>query len=521
MAHPARRRHLIPLAALSVTAALLPQLAAAPASAAPAPSSSTRQLAPHLSQEVAWRACGPELPGLQCATLKVPLDYAKPRGRQIDIAISRLQTSVPGKRRGIMALNPGGPGGPGLDFPLTAAKEWPRKVTDQYDLVGFDPRGVGESTPVSCGLGGTDLAYPRPNRTRAEFTANTAWSKKVAAACRDKAGDLLPHLTTRNTARDMDVMRSVLGEKKLNYFGISYGSAIGASYMQQFPERADRFVIDSAVDPTQMWRGMYRVWAPAAEKAFGRWTRWTAQHNATYHLGSTPGQVRSSFWQLVERAKRQPIELDGARYDDAGVRNLLRARFVRLQQSAELVQRLQTAAAEQHTSRGPATVPAAPADDNQDVSRWAVVCADSSNWPRDAAAYRRDVARDSARYPLYGDFASGISPCAYWPRAAETATPINNRVAALIVHNQWDPTTPLAAGQSMHRALKGSRMVTVRGGVGHSVRFYTDVRNACADRYADVYMATGKLPASDLTCQAAPQAGTKSAPAPARSGASF
>jgi pimeloyl-ACP methyl ester carboxylesterase len=450
------------------------------------------------------------LPSLECTTLKVPLDYARPHGQKIDVAISRLQTSVPGKRRGIMALNPGGPGGPGLDFPLMAAKDLDSKVTGQYDLIGFDPRGVGRSTPLTCGLGGTDLAYPRPNRTPAEFAGNVSWSKKVAASCRDAAGDLLPHLTTRNTARDLDVMRSALGEKKLSFYGISYGSAIGAAYLQQFPQHADRVVIDSAVDPAQMWRGMYRIWAPAAEEAFTRWTRWTARHATTYQLGSSPQQVRAAFWTLVENAKHHPIGLDGTRYDDAGVRNLLQPKFVRLRQGAELAQRLKNAASHQPANPVPAAVPTAPADDNQGVAAWAITCADSSDWPRDAAAYRRDVTRDADRYPLYGDYAAGISPCAYWPRAAEPVTPITSTGSALIVQNEWDPMTPLAAGQGMHQALKGSRMVTVRGGEGHSVRFWADVRNACADRQADAYLATGALPTSDVICQAAPDGRTDS-----------
>ncbi|WP_309248716.1 alpha/beta fold hydrolase [Streptomyces sp. MNP-20] len=214
MAQPSRRRHLAPLLALGVTAALVPQLALQPASAAPAAAPTARQLAPYTTQKVTWKPCGADLPAtLQCATLKVPLDYSRPGGELIDIAISRAETSVPGKRRGILAFNPGGPGGPGLDFPDMAAEELPKRVTERYDLIGFDPRGVGASTPVTCGLGGTDLTFPRPNRSPQEFDANTAWSKRVADACRARAGGLLPHITTRNTARDMDVMRAALPER--------------------------------------------------------------------------------------------------------------------------------------------------------------------------------------------------------------------------------------------------------------------------------------------------------------------
>ncbi|MFI8933291.1 alpha/beta hydrolase [Streptomyces sp. NPDC053474] len=507
MAHPARRRHLAPLLALGVTAALVPQLALQSASAAPAAGPAAHQLAPFTGQKLSWKPCAADLPAtLQCTTLKVPLDYHRPGGERIEIAISRAKTSVPGKRRGIMTFNPGGPGGPGLDFPDMAAKELPKRVTERYDLIGFDPRGVGESTPVTCGLGGTDLTFPRPNRSRQEFDANTAWSKNVARACRERAGGLLPHLTTRNTARDMDVMRAALGEKKLSYYGLSYGSALGATYMQLFPRRADRFVVDSAIDSRRMWRGMYRIWAPSSERAFARWAKWTAERASVYHLGESPKQVRATFWSLVKHAERERIELDGVAYDGAGIRGLMRAKFVKVRQSAELVVKLKKAASGQSVPPSPATHPTAPPSDNTAVSRWAVVCADGADWPRDAETYRRDVVRDSIRYPLYGDFVSGITPCAYWPKAAETAGPVNNRVPALIVQNEWDPQTPLDSALSLHRDLKGSRLVTVRGGEGHSVRFYTDTRNACADHHVDAYLTTGKLPRADVTCRATPDA---------------
>ncbi|MFI6645710.1 alpha/beta hydrolase [Streptomyces sp. NPDC050504] len=513
MSLPARPRRLAPLLALGVAATLLPQLTPQQAAASPAPGTTAQQLAPYAQQRLAWGRCPVEAPAtMQCATLKVPLDYRRPDGRHIDIAISRLRTSVPGKRRGILTFNPGGPGGPGLDFPVMAAGELPREVTEQYDLIGFDPRGIGESTPVTCGLRGSDLLFPRPTRTRAEFDANAAWARKVAERCRATAGAVLPHITTRNTARDMDVMRAALGERKLNYYGLSYGTALGAAYAQLFPHRADRFVMDSAIDPKRMWRGMYRVLAPTAEDAFWRWAGWTAERASEYRLGSTPEEVTRTFWRLVEGADREAVELDGATYDGTGVRNLLRAKFVRVRASAELVVRLREAAAGRpaappaastspgSTSPGPAVARTGVPDDNLAMSRWAVVCGDGSDWPRDPEAYWRDVTRDAVRYPLYGDFVSGISPCAFWPKAAEPAVAIDNRVPAVIVQNEWDPQTPLSGGQSMHRSLKGSRMVTVAGGEGHGVRFYTDTQNACADRQADAYLATGRLPATDVTC---------------------
>lgn len=133
----------------------------------------------------------------------------------------------------------------------------------------------------------------------------------MADKCKARQGDKLSHITTRNTARDMDVIRAVLGEKKISYLGFSYGTYLGAVYTQMFPGRADRFVLDSAVDPDRVWRGMETAKSPDYERAFTRWSKWTAQRAELYHLGDTPDKVRKAFWDLVARANRTPIKADG------------------------------------------------------------------------------------------------------------------------------------------------------------------------------------------------------------------
>ncbi|GGR75268.1 alpha/beta hydrolase [Streptomyces aureoverticillatus] len=517
MQQSAFRRRLVPVLALGVVAGLAPGLTAGTASAAPTAAragagADAERLAPYTHQKLAWKRCSADRPAtFRCATLKVPLDYRKPEGKRIDVAISRVKTSVPGKRRGVLTFNPGGPGGPGLDLPLQAAEALPKAVRQQYDLIGFDPRGVGRSTPVACGLDSGEMTFPRPNRTAREFTANKNWAKKVADQCHRRMGGVLPHISTRNTARDMDVLRAVLGEKKLNYYGVSYGTALGAVYAQLFPRRVDRWVIDSAVDPKLMWRGMYRIWAPEVEPAFKRWAKWTAERSSTYHLGDSADRVTRTFWNLVKRADRKPIKMDGDEYDGAGVRDLLRPEFFSVRGGAELVVKLKKAAAGKRVSAAPE---AGTPDDNGDVSHWAVVCADNSTWPRDAETYRRDLKHDSARYPLFGDFAAGISPCAYWAKGAEPVTKVNNKVPMLLVQNEWDSQTPLVGAQSMHRALKGSRMVTVDEGEGHGVLFNGPATNACAENTSMAYLATGRLPAKDVTCHATPGARKRTGAAP-------
>ncbi|MFD8162032.1 alpha/beta hydrolase [Streptomyces malaysiensis] len=508
-----RRRGLAPLLAVSVTATLAPALATSTADAAEvgaAPAAATGSaLDQYVEQKPKWQRCEADLPAeYQCATIKVPLDYRVPGGKRIDMAISRIKSTAPDQRHGVLLANPGGPGGPGLDMPMLMKESLPESARQKYDLIGFDPRGVGRSTPVTCGLEPEEENWLRPYK-EATFDKDVAWARDVARKCREKSGATLKHITTRNTARDMDLLRAVLGEKKVSYFGYSYGTYLGAVYTQMFPGRADRFVLDSAVDPARAWRGMIQWWAEGAEPAFDRWTEWAAARSERYGLGDTPKKVDRTFWDLVQRADEKPIEMDGEKYTGDDIRGMMRGAVFSVKEGTELVVELKKAAAGEPASakRLPApagtTRPAADADvpsDNGTAGFWTVVCNDNSAaWSRDPESYRRDAVEDKGRYPLFGDFASSIKPCAFWDRSAEPATVVNNEVGSLVVQNEWDSQTPLPSGQALHADLKGSKMLTVLGGEGHGV--YPS-GNACADGEVEDYLTTGKLPAKDVTCEA-------------------
>ncbi|AOR36516.1 hydrolase [Streptomyces fodineus] len=493
-----------PLLTVGVTATLVAALAPAQASAA-------EPLKRFENQKPAWHRCDASGPAaFQCATIKVPLDYSRPDAKTISLAISRLKTGVAGKRHGAILFNPGGPGGEGLDMPLMMKDMMPAKVREQYDLIGFDPRGVGRSSPVSCGLTGREQNTEHPYK-KATFGRDVAWARTVAGKCRARNGDKLPYITTRNTARDMDVIRTVLGEKKISYLGYSYGTYLGAVYAQMFPQRTDRFVLDSSVDPARVWRGMIQIWAEGTEPAFTRWTEWTAQRHGTYRLGDTPAQVRKTFWDLIARADRTPIDDGGAKLTGDDIRATLRPQFFSPKNAAETVVALKKAAAghpaphrslapDEQQGRHPAAAFAQAPADNGTAAFWSVVCGDTANWPHDPEQYRHDAIRDKAKYPLYGDFGSNIMPCAFWGKPAEPVTAVDNTVGVLTVQNQWDPQTPLASGLGMHHALKGSRMVYVKGGEGHGV--YSADPRSCANRTVNAYLSTGKLPAQDVSCDA-------------------
>ncbi|MGW7051173.1 alpha/beta hydrolase [Streptomyces sp. NPDC054887] len=505
---------------MSVTATLAPVLAISTAAAAPvagpsAAFSSTANgtLDRYVQQKPRWKRCEPDSPAeFQCAVIKVPVDYRVPAGKRIDLAISRIRSIAPDRRHGVLLANPGGPGGQGLYMPLAMQERLPESVRQKYDFIGFDPRGVGQSSPISCDVKPEEENWLRPYK-KETFGKDVAWARTVANKCEKKAGDTLPHITTRNTARDMDLLRAILGEKKVSFLGYSYGTYLGAVYTQLFPDRADRFVLDSAVDPVRVWRGMIQWWAEGAEPAFDRWTRWAAARSEKYQLGATPREVERTFWNLVAQADEKPIEVEGQPTTGDDIRSSMRAAVFSPRYATEgMVELLKAAAGKPASekkvapfagSRGARTAPAAAPQvptDNMVASFGAVVCGDNSAaWSRNPQSYRRDAIEDKVRYPLYGDFASSIKPCAFWNKSVEPATEVNNKVRSLVVQNEWDSQTPLPSGQALHAALKGSKMVTVLGGEGHGV--YPS-GNACTDGTVTGYLLTGKLPAKDVTCLA-------------------
>jgi pimeloyl-ACP methyl ester carboxylesterase len=503
-------RRVTRVVAVAATLALVPAIGvSAPAAATAAP---------------VWGACQPadvpRDPRQECATLTVPMDYRDPRGRTIEIAISRIRTSTPDQRRGILTFNPGGPGGSGLDLPSAFASFAPPEVLARYDLIGFDPRGIGQSTPVSCGLGALDptlvLPYPSPD---GRIGRNVAYARATAAGCAAGNGDLLRHITTANTARDMDRIRAALGEPKLSYLGISYGTYLGAVYVTLFPQRGDRIVLDSAVDPTLAWRDMWLTWSPAVAERFGDFATFAAANDDVYGLGATPAAVKATFDRIVTTLDREPITdpslpyaldgnvvregtrgslyideflaplasdlsfikaiLDGSTVDLAGVGSALRA-------------------ATPWTNRVAAVdVPA----DNQISALYAVVCGDAP-WPRSVARHARDVAIDRRAFPRTAGMPANLWPCAYWRRPVEPPVTVTDRGPRniLILQNTRDPATPLVTALGLRRVL-GHRaaMVTVDQG-GHG----TYSLGTCADAITHAFLATGELPRRDRFCVGRP-----------------
>ncbi len=474
-----------------------------------------------------WGECPPVETGIprdprqQCATLRVPLDYRAPRGRSIEITISRIGTALPGSRRGILLSNPGGPGDSGLDLPSGLADVLPRQVLDRYDLIGFDPRGIGHSTPVTCGLDLVRqstllLPYPAPD---GGIERNIAFARDTAAACAEHSGDLLPFITTANTARDMDRIRAALGEPKLSYFGLSYGTYLGAVYISLFPGRGDRIVLDSAVDPGLVWRDLLRGWNQAVAVRLPDFLGFAAERDAVYHLGATQDEVRRTYDRLTSALDRQPVPNPGGPVLDGNLlREITRSLLYFDGYFPSLAEFWQELAATVSGSgmntamdagilarldrlglADGAKVAQVPAD-NRIAALYAVFCGDVA-WPRDVAAYARQVAADRRAWPLTAGMPSNVFPCAAWPtRPVEPLVPVTGHGPrnVLILQNTRDPSTSLVSARGLRAALgRRAVMITVDQG-GHGVTGL----GSCADEVMPAFLATGALPGRDLFCPA-------------------
>ncbi|MET8122284.1 alpha/beta hydrolase [Micromonospora sp. NPDC005189] len=467
----------------------------------------------HTCQRGAADQAGAELDraGATCTELTVPLDYARPGGSTITLALSRLAATDTTRRVGVLLLNTGGPGAPAMSDVLPI-RQWMGDVGARFDLVGLDPRFVGRSTPLNCGWPtGTWTRSAGPDQ--ATFDRLTTFERDLAVRCARRNASVLPHVTTRNTARDMDLLRAVLGEQKLSYLGYSYGTYLGAVYTQMFPERADRVVLDSAVDPASYGARVLREAGPANEIALRDWADWAARHHDRYGLGSSGQQVLAVVDGIFAAATRRPLRVGSYRVDRQSLPYLLLNRLSddREETQADLAETVQVL--RQAATSGSATPTASLADtlsflltgaESPTGSVQAAILCGDVPVPRDPGDYWRDIRQHRTSEPRFGEFTRAISPCAFWPQQPrERPIVLQNAVPALIVQSTGDTRTIYRSGQAMHRALTGSRLLTLHDARIHGV--FGNYGNGCVDGVVIAYLADGKLPANDLDC-----VGTKS-----------
>jgi pimeloyl-ACP methyl ester carboxylesterase len=458
-----------------------------------------------------WHSCSSQLAAdgvPDCTMLSVPVNYADPGGRHISLALDMIPATAPkSQQQGVMLVNPGGPGGDGLPLAAEVAQGLNPGVAASYDIVGFDPRGVGSSVPaLSCDPGffsGVRPNYVPPNAAAEQVLINRA--KMYANDCEQRFGWLLPYMTTQDVARDMDAIRAAFGVSKINYYAFSYGTYIGQVYATLFPAHLRRMVLDSTVDPTGVWYADNVGQDYAFQGRMDAFFAWVAKYDGTYHLGSTAAQVQAAWYRARNRLLAHPVNgmIGADEFDDTflqggyldqlwpGFAQALSS-YLNSGQTADLITQYQ-------------------ADGTQNENEFAVYnavqCSDVT-WPRSWSFWTSDTERIYRTAPFQAwDNAWFNAACAFWP-VRGPAKPLQIKGAGLpgilMLQGTLDPATPYAGAQNAHKLLPSARMVVVEGGGNHG-QSLEQPSDACVQGYLNAYLATGALPeASGLVNAACP-----------------
>ncbi|GGZ05258.1 peptidase [Streptomyces poonensis] len=474
-----------------------------------APSTATARPAPG----PAWKNCGTgEHPTLQCASLKVPLDHADPHGRQITLALSRVPHTAR-TYQGPLLVNPGGPGGSGRRLAGFVASSLPKEVAAQYDVIGFDPRGVGASRPaLNCRPG--HFAAPRPDPLPAAPDAEGAGlarARAFAEGCAGKYGDVLPYMGTVSAARDMDVIRRALGAGKISYFGYSYGTYLGAVYAKLHPDRVRRMALDSVVDPARVWYDSNLLQDRALNDRHRAFLAWVARHDATYRLGTDPAGVEAQWYAMRDTLAAEPAggRVGAGELEDTFLPGgYFNGHWPRLAEAfAQFVNDGDT---------GPLVAAyrdlgAVDAADENTYSVYAAVQCHDAPWPRDWRRWRHDNWAQYAEAPfMTWNNAWFNAPCAFWPGTPLRPVDVSGEAVppVLLFQATHDGATPYAGAVTLHRLLRGSSLVVEDGGGNHGI---TLSGNACLDRHLAAYLSDGTVPRAagevDALCEPLPDPG--------------
>jgi pimeloyl-ACP methyl ester carboxylesterase len=459
-----------------------------------------------------WQNCAGNLTGLKCTSITVPLNYADPGGRTITIALSLSPATAPAaQQQGVMLVNPGGPGGPGRALAGEVAGEVSATVRADYDIIGFDPRGVGGSTPaLSCDPG--FFSGVRPDYIPASAAAEQVLisrAKGYAADCEKKYGWFLPYETTENSARDMDQIRQFFGVKQITYYGFSYGTYLGQVYGTLFPHQVRRMVLDSTVDPDGAWYADNISQDYAFEKRLRAFFTWIAKYDATYQLGRTEAQVEAAYYQVRAALKNAPAngEVGEDELDDtilySGYTDEVWPSFA------------QALSAYRNGGSSAGLVSAyeewGVQSENEFAVYNAVECADVI-WPRNWSKWQADTETVYKTAPFQAwDNAWFNASCAFWPvKGPSKPFSVNGAKLppVLMLQGTLDAATPYAGAQDAHKRLPTARMVVVEGSGNHGQSLESPA-NACVQGYLDNYLSGGSLPEKaglvNATCATTPE----------------
>lgn len=464
-----------------------------------------------------WHDCSGQQSGqgMKCASLQVPVNYAQPGGRKLTLALSMVPATAPkSSQQGVMLVNPGGPGGSGLSLASQVAQGIDPAVAADYDIVGFDPRGVGSSVPaLHCDpsfFSGIRADYIPSGPAAEQALVNRA--KSYATGCQKRFGWLLPYMTTQDSARDMDAIRQAFGVQRINYFGFSYGTYLGEVYGTLFPDHVRRMVLDSTVDPDGVWWTDNIDQDYAFQKRLDAFFAWIAKYDSNYHLGTTAAAVRANWYKARQMLKSNPATgqdgkpLVGAdEFDDtflyAGYSNGLWPGLAQAlsgylssggTNTSELLGQWETNGVQ---------------DENEFAVYNAVQCSDV-NWPRSWTYWNTATAKVYKTAPFQAwDNAWYNAACAFWP-VKGPAKPLRidgkGLPPILMLQGTLDAATPYPGAQDAHEHLPSARMVVFEGNGNHA-QLPTDT---CGQGFLTSYLSSGVVPNKaglvNATCPAVP-----------------
>jgi len=451
---------------------------------------------------VEWNPCGPTI---QCATLSVPLDRAHPASGSISLALARRPAS--GKRLGVLFTNPGGPGGSGVDFLRAADDAFPHEIRDSFDLVSWDPRGVGGSAPVNCLPDLDDFyAVDRDPQTAADITRNVQAAKQFVAACVKNSGRLLPYVSTEATVHDMDAIRAAMGVPQLSYIGFSYGTEIGAMYADEFPAHVRAMVLDGAVDPALGDTASTIDQARSFEHDLDEFLVHCRTSACGFAQGADPAVAFDSLTNdvtaepLPAKVQGEARTLGGGEFNIGVAAALYGGKDEWNDLGAALAQAARgegdelLALSDAYTGRSPGGKYT-----NETAANYAISCIDAPS-PRSIGAVEELAAAAQRVAPHFGAVNAYLGlPCTYWPVKPEgtvRAIAAPHAPPIVVVGTTNDPATPYTWAASLARELRTGSLLTV---VGDTHTSYGR-SNACVDDTVDAYLLRLEVPAPGARC---------------------
>jgi pimeloyl-ACP methyl ester carboxylesterase len=449
---------------------------------------------------VQWEGCGSDL---QCGSVIVPLDYSHPQGPTIQIAVERHPAVDPAERIGSLVINPGGPGGSGIDDLPNELSVLTPELLDDFDVVSFDPRGVGRSDPVDCGTDGgpSDNTSPLPDPTPTTSSAQSALlsnDRQFASQCEQDSGGVLPYVGTVDAARDLDRIRAALGDARLTFMGHSYGTLLGATYAQMFPARVRAMVLDGAIDPAMSSDEMVLEQTQSLEEVLDDFFAWCqASSSCPWHPRGDP---TTALLALISEARQTRIPAAAGR--SAGPGEIYDALLDGLYSRSywpSLAQAIGAAAS------GDGTAVLAMSDSyrrngspNGGDAAEAIYCLDHPV-SRDVSSYAAFAASAGAQAPVFGPFlAWGLLGCAVWP-VPPTRTPADTSAVGsppiLVTGATRDPATPYQWAVNLAHEFRQGYLLTWQG-ENHVAYFYS----SCVRQIDQTYLVSGALPPTGTVC---------------------